>query len=95
MMVDLAHVSSDVMRQVLNTTMGRLMSSCHNYHMSCRVVSCVMPAPVMFSHSGARSVCSHPRNVPDDVLQLMPSNGGIVMVNFYTCYVRSALVTSS
>jgi len=42
----------------------------------------VSEAPVMFSHSSARAILDHPRNVPDDVLVKMKDNGGVVMVTF-------------
>jgi membrane dipeptidase len=47
----------------------------------------VAKAPVMFSHSGARAIASHPRNVPDAVLDKLKANGGIVMVVTLPSYV--------
>ena len=46
----------------------------------------VSTAPVIFSHSGARGVTDVVRNVPDDILKQVRTNGGVVMVNFYSCY---------
>jgi membrane dipeptidase len=51
----------------------------------------VSEAPVIFSHSGARALVDHPRNVPDSILARMKQNGGVVMVPFVTAFVSKAV----
>ncbi len=48
----------------------------------------VSRAPVIYSHSSARALANHPRNVPDSILAMIPKNGGIVMVNVFPGFIN-------
>ncbi|EPY52722.1 dipeptidyl peptidase [Schizosaccharomyces cryophilus OY26] len=67
MMVDLSHVTPEVMHQALDVSV----------------------APAFFSHSSAKAIHNHPRNVPDDVLLRVKETDGVVMVNFYPAFISA------
>ena len=48
-------------------------------------------APVIWSHAAARALVDHPRNVPDDVLERVSANGGVVMVSFVPSFLSKAV----
>jgi microsomal dipeptidase-like Zn-dependent dipeptidase len=82
---------SDFGRQVVAecNRLGMLIDISHASEKSFYDVLAASKAPIIASHSSARAVCDHPRNLTDDQLRALAKNGGVIQICFLGAYVKT------
>src|SRR5467141_3470158 len=87
----LTDFGKDVVREM--NRLGMLVDVSHVSDETMSDALDVSTAPIIASHSSARALSNVPRNIPDDLLQRIAKNGGVIQVNFYSVFVDAATVS--